>query len=171
MSDIKSQFVRHIPQLRRYARALVNGADVADDLVQDALERAWARRDQWDTRREIKPWLFTVLHNVYVNDVRRYKRMPSMVDYPELENVAAASSDEPMELTITDLQRALDEISEEHREVLLLVGLEQFSYKEAAEVLGVPLGTVMSRLTRARKRLRELMTDPTMPMAVIRRVK
>jgi RNA polymerase sigma-70 factor (ECF subfamily) len=170
MSDIKNEIVRHIPHLRRFARGLVNSVDVADDLVQDCLERAWTKREQWDSRRDMRPWLFTILHNIYANNVRRYKRTPSMVSYPELEAVAA-SPDEQIDLTMTDLQRALDQVSDEHREILLLIGLEQMSYKDSAEVLGIPIGTVMSRLTRARKRLRELMTDPTMPMTMIRRVK
>jgi len=170
MSDIKNEIVRHIPHLRRFARALVNGVEVADDLVQDCLERAWAKRDKWDSRRDMRPWLFSIMHSVYANNARRYKRTPSMISYSELDD-AAAAPDEHVELTMTDLQRALDQVSDEHREILLLIGLEQMSYKDSAEVLGIPIGTVMSRLMRARKRLRELMTDPTMPMTMIRRVK
>ena len=169
MAEFKQQMIDHIPPLRRYARALVNRAESADDLVQDCLERAWAKQGQWDQARPLRPWLFSILHNVYANQARKYDRMPSLVSYSQ-DSISSSADD--VDLTITDLQRGLDMLSSEHREILLLIGLEQMSYKDTAVVLNIPLGTVMSRLTRARKKLRELMTDPTIPtMPVIRRIK
>ena len=170
MADFKQEMTRAIPQLRRYARALVNQVDVADDLVQDCLERALAKKHQWDERRGMRPWLFAILHSIYSNQTRRYKRTPAMVPYSGME--AASSAPDNIDLMLTDLQRALDMLPDDYRQVLLLVGLEQMSYKETSVVLNVPIGTVMSRLTRARKKLRLLMTDPTLPtVPQIRRVK
>lgn len=158
-----------IPQLRRYARALVNQVEVADDLVQDCLERALAKQHKWDESRAMRPWLFTILHNIYSNEARRFKRTPAMVPYSGVEGESSAVE---TDLMLTDLQRAMDGLSDEYRQVLLLIGLEQMSYKETAVILNVPIGTVMSRLTRARKKLRVLMTDPTVPtMPHIRRIK
>ncbi len=167
MADFNSEMTQMIPQLRRYARALVNSRDQADDLVQDCLERAISRRHLWDDRRAIRPWLFTILHNIYANAARRFNRMPGMISMQQVEETVTAASE--IDLTLQDLEHALDQLSDEHREILILVGLEQMSYKEAGEILDIPMGTVMSRLTRARKKLRALMQDPSQPK--IRRVK
>ena len=166
MTDFNREMTQVIPQLRRYARGLVNHREKADDLVQDCLERALSRRHLWDESRAIRPWLFTIMHNLYANAARRFNRTPDLLSIDQVEESASADSPDS---SLNDLNVALNQLSPQHREILLLIGLEQMSYKETAEVLDIPLGTVMSRLTRARKRLRELMQDPTVPN--IRRVK
>lgn len=170
MADFRQQMTRNLPHLRRYARALVNRSDLADDLVQDTLERALTKRQLWDERRPMRPWLFTILHNLYSNEARRYRRAPAMESYSDMQELSSPADN--IDLALTDLARAMDLLSDEYRQVLLLVGLEQMSYQETAAILNVPIGTVMSRLTRARRKLRLLMTDPTVPIKPgIRRVK
>lgn len=168
MADFARLVTEQIPRLRRYARALV-GAQRADDLVQDCLERAWSRRRLWDGQGELRAWLFTILHNLYVNGVRRQAGAPPFDPLPEEEPPALAPSRHEAALDLRDVERALDGLSLEHREVLLLVGLEQLDYAEAAAILNVPPGTVMSRLARAREQLRALAVEG--PRSQIRRVK
>jgi RNA polymerase sigma-70 factor (ECF subfamily) len=153
VSDFASQLASHIPRLRRYARALTHDVIWADDLVQDTLERALRRRWMFRMESNLRAWLFTILYRLYLNDLANHRRSMSAVD--EGWEEAQASDDPGMAF---DMRRALARLSPEHRAVILLIGLEQLSYKEAAEVLQVPLGTVMSRLTRARERLRELLS-------------
>lgn len=153
MSDFASELASHIPRLRRYARALTHDVTWADDLVQDTLERALRRRWMFRIDSSLRAWLFTILYRLYLNELARHRLTASAVDGGQEE--AQASNDIGMEL---DMRRALAKLSPEHRAVILLIGLEQLSYKEAAEVLDIPLGTVMSRLTRARERLRELLS-------------
>jgi RNA polymerase sigma-70 factor (ECF subfamily) len=166
MTDFNHEMTQVIPQLRRYARGLVNHREKADDLVQDCLERALSRRHLWDDTRAIRPWLFTIMHNIYANAARRFSHTPDLVSIDQVEESASPTT---VDMSLNDLNVALSQLSLQHREIILLIGLEQMSYKETAEVLDIPLGTVMSRLTRARKRLREVMQDPTLPN--IRRVK
>ncbi len=156
-----------IPSLRRYARGLIHHPEKADDLVQDCLERALSRRQLWDSNRPLRPWLFTILHNLYANAARHFHNTPEIVSIDPLHETAA--TDSFSEVALQELNTALHRLSEQHREILLLVGLEQMSYQETAEILNLPPGTVMSRLARARKHLRELMQDPTLPN--LRRVK
>jgi RNA polymerase sigma-70 factor (ECF subfamily) len=154
--DERNAIVDLIPRLRRYARALVGDRSVADDLVQDTLERAWAKFHLYRGGTDLRAWLFTVMHNVHVNRVRALR--PSEVltdDMPETAQRASQGDS----LMVRDLDRALAKLPEEQREVLLLVALEDVSYDEAARALGIPIGTVMSRLSRARERLRAMMLD------------
>jgi RNA polymerase sigma-70 factor (ECF subfamily) len=167
MAGFDQLITDHIPRLRRYARALVRDVHAADDLVQDCLERAWSRQHLYDSSQAIRPWLFSILHNIYANAARDYHRAPPLVALSQVDDVIDAQQE--TDLSLRDLQRSLALLGNEHREVLLLVGLEQLSYKETAEVLNIPLGTVMSRLTRARDKLRELMHSQPAPH--IRRVK
>lgn len=151
----------HIPSLRRYARALTGDAWAADDLVQDTLERACSRWRLWVAGSDLRAWLFTLMHNIFVNQVRRSLRQTAagaMVDVDEVENELAAP--EAGTAQALDLQRCLLRLPEDQRAVLLLVSLEDLSYEEVARITGVPVGTVMSRLSRARSRLRELMDGP-----------
>ena len=151
----------HIPSLRRYARSLTGDAWMADDLVQDTLERACSKWQLWTVGSDLRAWLFTLMHNVFVNQVRSAVRQSSaavMVNVEDVEHemVAADSSqDQGM-----DLQRCLLRLPEDQRVVLLLVSLEDLSYEEVAKITAVPVGTVMSRLSRARARLRILMEAP-----------
>ncbi len=155
-SDVfAAQAAQYIPRLRRYARALTGDASAADDLVQDALERALVKRALWREGTDLRAWLFTVMHNVFVNQVRSAaarRTQPMDDEMAELPSPAHADR-----LEIRDLDVALQALPDEQRTVVLLVGLEQMTYDEAALVLEVPIGTVMSRLSRGRERLRRLM--------------
>jgi RNA polymerase sigma-70 factor (ECF subfamily) len=149
-----AQVVAYIPRLRRYARALVGERSAADDLVQDTLERALNKLHLWKRGTDLRAWLFTVMHNVHVNQVR------SRREYTTLEGDALELPVRPTQdvgLETRDLERMLARLPVEQREVLLLVVLEDMSYDEAAAALGIPIGTVMSRLSRAREKLRALM--------------
>jgi RNA polymerase sigma-70 factor (ECF subfamily) len=144
-----------MPRLRRYARALTGTREDADDLVQDTLERAWTRSSLWHGVADMRAWLFGVMHNIHVDRVRR----------PHLETVAIDEDTpdipvpgaEGQRLAVSDLQSALARLPVEQREVLLLVGLEEMTYADVAQTLGIPIGTVMSRLSRGRERLRLLL--------------
>jgi RNA polymerase sigma factor (sigma-70 family) len=156
-----SGLVAHIPDLRRYARALTGDAWAADDLVQDTLERACERWQLWRAGSDLRAWLFTLMHNLFVDSARRSLRQQARhVALDEADGLAAPASgaEEAM-----DLQRCLLHLPPEQREVLLLVALQDLSYQEVARITGVPAGTVMSRLSRARARLRELMQAPPLP--------
>jgi RNA polymerase sigma-70 factor (ECF subfamily) len=146
----------HIPRLRRYARALLGDQHAADDLVQDTLERALNKRHLWRPGSDLRAWLFAIMHNVFVNQLRGRKNHPEETlaesALPVVPPVAA------MHLEIRDLQTALALLPPEQREVLLLIGLENLTYAEASAALGIPIGTVMSRLFRGRERLRATMT-------------
>lgn len=147
-----------IPRLRRYARALTADRALADDLVQDTLERAWGRFHLWRHGSDLRAWLFTIMHNLHVNQIRaRYSERGLALEDRALELPVRPTQED--RLGIRDLATALSRLPPEQREVLLLVGLEQMSYQEVAKVLGIPLGTVMSRLSRGRERLRALMND------------
>ncbi|MGB2816844.1 MAG: sigma-70 family RNA polymerase sigma factor [Burkholderiaceae bacterium] len=150
-----------VPRLRRYARALTGNREAADDLTQDTLERAWSKRVLWQPGTDLRAWMFTVMHNVFVNGTRRSRPTVSLDDLVVEDVGAATATSVETGVVLAELARALSLLPEEQREVLLLVGLEQFSYAEASEVLGVPMGTVMSRLSRGRERLRILMEAGT----------
>lgn len=159
MSDQESLIAQQIPRLRRYARALTGDRSAADDLVQDTLERALSRLHLWRQGSDLRAWLFTIMHNIYVNQVRSRVRQQQ----ESLEESAAESlqAQEPDWVEIRAIGDALTRLPDEQRAVVLLVGLEQFTYDEAARILDIPVGTVMSRLSRGRERLRALMgNDP-----------
>ena len=146
----------HIPHLRRYARALTGDMSRADDLVQDTLERAWIKFHLWQPALDLRPWLFTIMHNVYVNQVRasvRRERAPSAGE----ADAADARPNQTDMLELSDLLACLDRLPPEQREVLLLVSLESLDYAQVGRILGIPVGTVTSRLARARARLRALL--------------
>lgn len=149
-----TEIAAHIPRLRRYARALTGDSHRADDLVQDTLERALAKFHLWRRGSDMRAWMFTIMHNVFVNQLKQRRELA--LDEVAEAGLEAAPRSDPLELR--DLDAALRCLPAEQREVLLLVGLEQLSYAEASQALGVPLGTVMSRLSRARERLHALMS-------------
>jgi RNA polymerase sigma factor (sigma-70 family) len=156
----------HIPSLRRYARALTGDAWTADDLVQDTLERACSKWRLWVAGSDLRAWLFTLMHNIFINQVRRSMRQAAAgvtVNVDDVEGEMAAPDAGTAQAL--DLQRCLLRLPEDQRVVLLLVSLEDLSYEEVAKITGVPLGTVMSRLSRARSRLRELMDGPAPAVA------
>ena len=162
----RSDLIEHLPRLRRYARALTGDASRADDLVQDTMERALVKLDLWKPGTDLRAWLFTLMHNLYVNQARALRPQgPAMEDPPE-EPVSGGQMEA---LTARDIRDALTKLPEEQRAVLLLVGLEQFSYAEAARVIGVPTGTVMSRVARARERMRRMLAgEPVVNLKAVK---
>lgn len=156
-SPASNSLVGHIPDLRRYARSLTGDAWAADDLVQDTLERACERWQLWAAGSDLRAWLFTLMHNLFVDGARRALRQQAhaVVEVDEVANELVGSPGAPEQAL--DLQRCLLRLPPEQREVLLLVSLQDLGYEDVARVTGVPVGTVMSRLSRARARLRELM--------------
>lgn len=163
-----------IPALRRYARALLRDRSAADDLVQDCLERAVSRWHQRRNEDDVRPWIFAILHNLAMTRLRRASRLPVHVALQDVGGTPLVL-EAPQEdrLRYRDLLSGLSKLSEDQRTVLLLVTVEELSYAEAARVLGVPIGTVMSRLSRARERLFRLMSaDPAAePRPTLRSVK
>jgi len=158
-----------IPGLRRYAWALCRNAQDADDLVQDCLLRALGR---WHLRRpdaSLRAWLFAILHNGFVSARRQAARRPQ-ADLPAHDERPVHPAQEHA-LMLDDVVAALDALPDEHREVLLLVGVEDLTYEEAARVLDVPVGTVMSRLSRGRERLRRAVENGRGGSVALRRVK
>jgi len=168
MADPGPLIEPHIPALRRYAFALLRDRDRADDLVQDTLERALSR---WLLRRadgDVRAWLFTILRNQHVSSWRRDRRHGAAVAIDETTMPAVAARQDTA-LEVHDVLAALDQLPEEQKSLLLLVGVEDFSYDDAARILGMPIGTVMSRLSRARQRLRSVVE--TGKVTLLRRVK
>jgi RNA polymerase sigma-70 factor, ECF subfamily len=157
MSDLSRRVEQEIPRLRRYARALTHATDRADDLVQDTLVRALSRLHLWQPGTDLRAWLFTIMHHQYVNTVRREARERTNVDIEHVSSTLTATTDPTARRQLMELDRALARLPSEQREVVLLVGLEGMSYESVAQILGVPIGTVRSRLSRGRERLRELM--------------
>lgn len=168
----RSQLLDAIPRLRRYARSLLFDAALADDLTQQTLERALSHWRQFDPRREMAVWLLSIAHNAHLDTRRRESRM-TVTDPEEMQRCQdAAGGDMGQDVGLRlDLQAALARLSPEQREALLLVCVEQLSYAEAAELMHVPMGTVMSRVCRARAQLRRFLDGPVRPAAaVLRRV-
>jgi len=156
MSEFTCLVEQEVPRLRRYARALTRGADRADDLVQDTLVRALAKGHLWQPGSDLRAWLFTIMHNQFVNTVRRDMRETGTVDIERLSRTLVATTDPTARRQLAELEHALARLPAEQREVILLVGLEGMAYENAAQILGVPAGTIRSRLSRAREKLREL---------------
>lgn len=154
----REALIAELPRLRRYARALVRDVDAADDLVQDCVERSLSRLHQFRDGTDMRPWLFTIMHSIFINGVSRRKRaVDSEALGHDFETRLATPPEQGQALVMRDLQAALARLPDEQREVVVLVGLEDMTYKQAAEITGVPLGTVMSRLARGRERLGQLM--------------
>ena len=156
------QLLTWVPRLRRYARALAGNRDDADDLVQDTLERAWAKSALWHGVADMRAWLFSIMHNLHVDGIRRPKLATVMMDDDTPEVAMAPTQGE--RLAVLDLQAALDLLPTEQKEIVLLVALEDMAYAEIATALGIPIGTVMSRLSRGRERLRALMEGRDEPV-------
>jgi RNA polymerase sigma-70 factor (ECF subfamily) len=157
MEDFGLLLEKEIPRLRRYARALTRDGIRADDLVQSCLVRALAKSHLWQPGTDLRAWLFTILHNQHVNDVRRSVREGINIPVEDVAPLLTVQSTQGASLQLRDLDRALERLPEEQRQVLLLVGLEGMRYEEVAMVLDVPVGTVRSRLSRGRDMLRRLM--------------
>ncbi|MCW5746000.1 MAG: sigma-70 family RNA polymerase sigma factor [Alphaproteobacteria bacterium] len=155
VSEVSDLLPQHVPALRRYARALTGDGAAADDLVQDCVERALTRAHLWRQPGNLRAWLFTIMHNINANERRRAASRPRLATIDDIPEPAQPAS-QIGKLMASETFAALKMLSMEHRQVLLLVALEGLQYAEVAEVLGVPVGTVMSRLSRARDRLTQL---------------
>lgn len=147
--------IAELPRLRRYARAMLGDRAAADDLVQDTLERAWSRFAQWRAGSDLRAWLFGIMHNLRVDQLRRGSLPTLSLDDDACEVPTRPTQSDRLE--VMDLESALRQLPDDQREVLLLVGLEEMTYAEIAAALGIPIGTVMSRLSRGRERLRQIM--------------
>ncbi|WP_293779350.1 sigma-70 family RNA polymerase sigma factor [uncultured Oxalicibacterium sp.] len=150
MDDARDHLIACLPRLRRYARALVGDRTRADDLVQDTVERAWRHLASWRRDGDMRAWLFGIMHNVHVDQLRRPRLLMEELDedWPDMQEASQA------DMTLDEMSRALRTLPDEQRETLLLVVLEELQYDEVAALLNVPIGTVMSRLSRARQRLK-----------------
>lgn len=169
------ELVAAIPRLRRYARVLTGEATRADDLVQETLARAWEKRRLWAAGSDLRAWLFTIMHNVFVNQRAMARRDAQSLSLDDEDNGIArelAVRPEPhLRVELAEIVRALDRLPTEQREVLVLAAVEELRYEEIANVLAIPIGTVMSRLSRARDKLRRaLEREPgaTSPLKVVR---
>jgi len=156
VADTHRDIEAEIPRLRRYARALTRDAVGADDLVQDTLTRALGKMHLWQEGSDLRAWLFTILHNQYVNHIRRAVREGAAVALNETEPMLSRAPQQARRLELRDLERAMAQLAEEQRSVILLVGLEGMRYEEVAVILDVPVGTIRSRLSRGREALRRL---------------
>jgi RNA polymerase sigma-70 factor (ECF subfamily) len=157
LQETQKQIEQNIPRLRRYARSLMKNSWEADDLVQVALVRALTKVHLWREGTDLRAWLFTIMHNEYVNSVRKSVRQGVTAN---LDDVTVATMDtQSSRMRLRDLERALDKLPAEQRQVLLLVGVEDMTYEEVAEIVSVPVGTVRSRLSRGREALRALMDE------------
>lgn len=145
-----------VPALRRYARALTRNPDRADDLVQDCLERAIRKQALWRPTGSLRSWLFRILLNLYRNELRTSRRRGEHVPVDTLVIEPSIAPAQPGRLALAEMSRAVNSLAAEQREALLLVVLEGMSYAEAAQAIGIPIGTLMSRLGRARSALRVL---------------
>jgi RNA polymerase sigma-70 factor (ECF subfamily) len=154
--DPRDRLASAIPKLRAFGISLTRDPSSADDLVQDTILKAWANMDKFDPATNLDAWLFTILRNTFYSNLRKTRR-----EVPDPDGVhAAALAVKPAHdgsLALKDFQRAFDVLSPEHREVLVLIGASGFSCEEAAEMMGVAVGTVKSRASRARRRLAELL--------------
>lgn len=167
MDDRKSAILAEIPRLRRYAQALLRHRDKADDLVQDTLERALDRMDNWRTGENPRRWLFTIMHHLFVDQVRRTSRRGEQAMLPlDSSEALAAPATQFEDIAALDVMDALQAISPDRRAALLIVGVEGFSYAEAANMLGIPAGTLMSRIARGREELRALLDDSARRRAI-----
>lgn len=158
MDERRSAILAEIPKLRRYARGLMRDRDRADDLVQDTLERALTRMDNWRTGENPRRWLFTIMHHLFVDQVRKISRRGE-ASIISLDSTEALGQPETQTSTAAalDIMSALQQISPERRAALLIVGVEGFSYAEASGILGIPSGTLMSRIARGREELRGIL--------------
>ena len=168
--NFRADLTAEIPYLRRFARALTGDPALADDLVQDCVERALVKSHLYDATRPLRAWLYAVLRNIHISGLRRERRAGIVKTVEDLTDpevaIKASQEGETLFLQVT---AALDRLPDQQREVVVLVALEDMTYRDVAEIIGVPVGTVMSRLSRARSALRELIGEEARPS--LRRVK
>ncbi len=169
-NDFRAQLISELPYLRRFAKALCGDAALADDLVQDCVERSLVKSHLYDPSRPLRAWLFAILRNIFISGLRRGSRLQVVKNLDDIEGGEdAVPPEQEMGLSVTLIAQALDALPQAYREIVVLVSLEEMSYREAAEIVGVPIGTVMSRLSRARAQLQQILEQRGTP--VLRRVK
>lgn len=154
-NDFETELVSHIPRLRAFARSFQSNAEKADDLVQETMIRAWNARDSFEHGTNMKAWLYTILRNTYFNEFRRKKLEVEDVDN-KLTNGLATSPRQLSTLELMDVEELMYELPDDQREALVLVAIEGFSYQEAADICDCAIGTIKSRIGRARQKLSEL---------------
>jgi RNA polymerase sigma-70 factor (ECF subfamily) len=164
-SEVTTALAELLPRLRAYAQVLTKNSHDADDLVQTTVERALSRIELYQPGTNFKAWMFTILRNCYFTEMRKRARRPESVDPSDHEGALSVRAVQQTGLEVRDFSRAFAKLTEMDRTVLILVGAEGMSYQEAADVLGTPIGTVRSRLSRARTRLKDLLegTAPLVP--------
>lgn len=161
--DINTRVTEQIPRLRRYARVLTRDRERADELVQDCLERALSRLHRWRAGSDLRAWLFSIMHNLHVNQVRRHHNGPNFVPLEDEHCAVGTPTNTESNLDVRDLETALAALPAEQHEIIQLVCLEGMKYEDVAQILAIPLGTVMSRLYRGRENLRAWMSGNTKP--------
>lgn len=169
MADFRARIIEELPHLRRYARALQCGdVDAADDLVQSCIERALSRQRLWRRPGRLRSWLFAIMHNIFINEATTAARRRALLA-EHRPDAPVCTPDHETRMEARETIDAMARLPEEFRAALSLVTLEDVSYQEAARILDIPVGTLMSRLHRARARLREMTGAETRP--ALRRVK
>lgn len=162
--SFKKKLPEHIPALRRYAYALMNNdPQSVDDLVQDTLERAVLNKNRWQPNSDLRAWLFTIMHNHFVNQYRRQQRAPQLVEMHEHTHNLTGEQNAESALYLRDLENCLNQLNSDQREILVLVIIEGMTYREVAQILSIPAGTVMSRLARAREQIHKQLQQTRKP--------
>ena len=161
-ADFKRELEEVIPHLRAFARGLCGRPDMADDLVQEALMKAWAAQERFEPGTSMRAWTFVILRNAYLTDMRR-NRFRGEYDEGVAERILTQPAGQEEPLHLSDMHRALLTLPPERREALLLVGAGGFSYEEAAEICGCAIGTIKSRVGRARSALNDMLDEGTIP--------
>jgi RNA polymerase sigma-70 factor (ECF subfamily) len=164
--------VAAIPRLRRYARVLTGDVTRADDLVQDTLARAWEKRRLWQAGTDLRAWLFTIMHNVHVNQLALVRRDAANVSLDAEDGEAAwhasVAPNQAQRVEVLEIVGLMGRLPAEQREVLLLAAVEELRYEEIAAMLAVPVGTVMSRLSRARDKLKRFVAEPPTALRIVK---
>lgn len=167
------ELVAALPRLRRYARGLTGDQNRADDLMQDTLARAWEKRSLWRVGSDLRAWLFTIMHNIHINQFAARQREAAETSIDAIDGTTSAW-EFPVRATQSDRVELFEVLAHvgrlptEQRAVLLLATVEEMTYQDVAGVLGVPVGTVMSRLSRAREKLRRAMGENPSPLKVVK---
>ena len=157
-AQFKQELAEAIPHLRAFGRSLSGNADLADDLVQDTLLKAWSARDRFIAGTSMRAWTFVILRNTYFSNMRR-KKFTANYDELVAERILSQPAHQQEPIHLADLQRALMELSDDQREAIILVGAGGYSYEEAANIAGCAIGTMKSRVSRARKTLEGILKD------------
>ena len=169
-NEFRTNLIAEIPHLRRFARSLCGDASLADDLVQDCIERALKKSHLYDAAKPLRAWLYAVLRNIHVSNWRSNVKHTSSKNIDDLiDGEGATRAEQEDNFSTSLITEALDKLPAQQREVLVLISLEEVSYKQASEIIGVPIGTIMSRLSRARSLLKDILEERG--TTVLRRVK